>query len=182
MRLFSRSSSALVALPLAALTLSCSGMEMPENTGAIALKSGTRLRHKTIAAEDGTIAQATGLYDTQLSLDCSFQVSEDGMMRCLPFGAYIQPQVYLDAACAQAFATSSKCAPAMKYVVDYSSLTCGMMNRVLNLTEITTPPATIYYKSATACSPLPNTYNVYRMYSLGSATPAATFAFGMEMN
>lgn len=185
MRLFPPSPSSLLTLSLAtaALAPSCSNMELVDNTGTVTLKSGTRLHHKLITAEDGSVAQATGLYDTQLSTDCSFQVSEDGMMRCLPFGAYIQASVFLDVACTQAFATSSKCASPMKYVVDYSSLTCGMQNRVLNLTELTTPPTTIYYKALTGtCTQIPNTYNVYRMYSLGSAVAASTFVGGMEMN
>jgi len=185
MRPFIRSSTAFFALSLSttALLLSCSNME-PEMTptGTVSLRSGTRLHHKMITAEDGTVAALTGLYDTQLSTDCAFQASEDGMTRCLPFGAYIQASVFLDAGCTQAFATSSKCQPAMKYTVDYSSLTCGMMNRVLNILELTAPPATIYYKSATACTLIPNSYNVYRMYSLGTAVPASTFVGGMEMN
>lgn len=184
MRLFTRSSSSLIALSFATagLALSCGNMELENTAGTVTLKSGTRLHHKTIAAEDGTVAQATGLYDTQLSTDCAFQVSEDGMMRCLPFGAYIQASVFLDAGCTLAFATSSKCASPMKYVVDYSSLTCGSQNRVLNLTEMTTPPTNIYYKTVTACTQIPNTYNVYRMYSLGATVTASTFVGGMEMN
>jgi hypothetical protein len=185
MRPFTRSSTALIVFSLSAtaLGLSCSNME-PEMTptGALSLRSGTRLHHKMVTAEDGTVAALTGLYDTQLSTDCAFQVSEDGMMRCLPFGAYIQASVFLDPGCTQAFATSSKCLPAMKYVVDYSSLTCGMLNRVLNVLEFAAPPATIYYKSATACTQIPNSYSVYRMYSLGTPAPASTFVGGMEMN
>jgi hypothetical protein len=174
-----RSPLALIAL----FSLTCGGTDPGENTNpALTLRSGSRLHHKLINADDGTVAQATGLYDTQLQTDCSFQPSEDGMMRCLPFGAYIQAQVFLDAGCAQPFATSSKCMPPMKYVVDYSSLTCGMMNRVLTTTEMIAPPPTIYYKTTTACTQIPNSYTIYRMYTLSSPAPASMFVGGMEMN
>jgi hypothetical protein len=176
-----QSSVTLCAL-IALSGLSCGGMEPVEATTTITLRHGSRLRHKLITAEDGAIAAGTGLYDTKLQSDCSFQVSEDGMMRCLPIGAYIQPQLFLDVGCTQRFVTSSKCLPATKYVVDYSSVTCGAQNRELNLTELTTPPAMLYYQTATACSQLPNTYNVYRNYSLGTPAVASTFVGGMEMN
>ncbi len=153
-----------------------------DSSAGSALKNGSRLHNKYISASDGSLSPGSALYDTMLAVDCTFVQAEDSMLRCLPTGAFLQSTYYVDAACTQLFAYSSKCAPALKYGVDYLSATCGQANRVYNLNELTTPPAQVYVKSGASCTATPNLFTVYRMYSFGSAVPAATFVLGSYVN
>ena len=166
----------------ACLALSCSNsMDMSATEPDSQLKNGTRLRNKLINAEDGTIAMGTGLTDTQLNIDCAFALAEDGTMRCLPFGAFLQYTYFLDNQCMQTFAYSSTCSPPVKYIADYSTNSCGK-NRVLGLVPIDAPPANVYYKNGANCVSIANGYSTYRMYSLGAAVSASMFVAGMAAN
>lgn len=147
------------------------------------LKNGTRLHNKYINGADGSVALGGGLYDTQLAVDCTFMLAEDGMQRCLPTGGYlISTNAFLDSSCTQKIGYSGKCFPAVKYILDSLTMTCGATNRIYNATELTTPPATVYFLSGTTCTGSPNPYGMYRIYSLGSAVAASQFVAGTPMN
>lgn len=146
-----------------------------------ALKNGSRLRIKYINAEDGTVGLGGGYYDSQLATDCSFNTAEDGMLRCLPLQASVLSTYFLDASCTQPLAFSEKCGPSHKYAYVSPTLGCTQF-RIVSVTELASPPTTLYTKNGLLCQSTPNPYATYRQYSVGSAVPAAQFVAGTMMN
>lgn len=176
---------------LGAIALSCgspAGTD-PNSPNEPLVKNGTRLRNKYIVASDGTITLGAGLIDTQRGEDCSFSLAEDGVLRCLPGepNIAITSVYYNNATCGgNPLAYSPNCESPKKYVQQGPS-NCGSINRgnrILTLSEIP-PPATLYSKSGSTCTSIPNTLYTaatgYRVYTLGAAVPATNFVEGTVM-
>jgi hypothetical protein len=153
------------------------------------LKNGARLRNKYIVASDGTVALGGGLVDTQRSEDCAFALADDGKLRCLPtypdvanLSAY-----YNNSSCTgNPIAYSASCEAPKKYVMQAAS-SCAASpvgSSLYALFEIT-PPATLYSKSGTTCTAVPNTIYTtatgYRVYTVGTPIPASKFVDGTVM-
>ncbi len=72
---------------------------------ALADTSGTRLKAAYIAGADGSkLFDANAMYDSQLSVECTFHIASDGNSRCLPVlsPSSLQNGVYfLDGSCTQ---------------------------------------------------------------------------------
>jgi len=76
---------------------------------------GSRLTPIYLAGEDES-RQFVGWYDTARLESCSFAVSGDGVLRCLPTDA-IEARLFTDAACTRRIAALSSCA-IPKYLVE----------------------------------------------------------------
>lgn len=158
------------------------------------IKSGSRLRHRFVAGDDGSQV-SLGLYDSKLGMECQFAEAEDGKTRCLPtttatlrapdlVAYYISTRnLFKDYNCSERIAWSNLCEPAARYVK--FSDTCGGKTRIANAVEIGAP-SVIYYKQAngTCSSASTGTYIGFadlRFYTLGTPVNAEDFAAGSIM-
>lgn len=164
-------------LAMALLLLSCADMGPPGGAGQPDVgggapgapdRSGTRLKvvYERWDAADGSRATlATNRFlDTKLGVSCTFQVSEDGLKRCLPvppkfypLGVSVDMMYFLDAACTQRLVRLDRCAPAPPYAVEGvpGPAPCGpslvRMHQVG--AAVMYPP--LYRKAGLSCAPVP---------------------------
>jgi hypothetical protein len=123
----------MLALGLGLLTTGCIGDGPPgggDDTGggtdARSNHSGSRIKMNMLTTPDGA-RSFTGWRDTQLDLDCNFQLAGDGVMRCLPTTELFDNGVgyFGDAACSIPVAIRSSCfGPEPKHILRYPSPTC----------------------------------------------------------
>lgn len=144
-----------------------------EEADAAPATSGTRLRARYYAGEDGS-RQFMGWRDTTRNEDCSFLKSEDGQLRCLPTATYAS--YYSDAGCSQPLLAVAKATPncgavafaAPAYALDVGTAQCGTM-RIWKV-GAAVAPGMIYVGSPASCTgtaPL----DVYAYYSTTHITP-----------
>jgi hypothetical protein len=90
------------------------------------VKSGTRLHAKVGTTVDGA-SWVAGWYDTQLGIDCAFQVASDGLTRCMPATIVSGPLVYADDLCTQPIiAGTCQGVPVASYVAVFQpASSCG---------------------------------------------------------
>src|SRR4051794_20521888 len=87
--------------------------------------SGTRLRAKVYASADGA-RQWHGWFDQQLQTDCAVTIAEDGVLRCVPSGAYYSSDTFADSACTVPVATGfPACETPPTYVVQQATSGCA---------------------------------------------------------
>jgi hypothetical protein len=91
---------------------------------ALAAESGTRLKAERYVAADGARRWTFQWSDAARNEDCSFQLSADGKIRCLPAGA--STYFFADTACATRVAnvTASCAVPAYASVPTAAASTC----------------------------------------------------------
>jgi hypothetical protein len=68
-------------------------------------ESGERIKAKTLVGADGS-RTPSGLYDSQLGIDCAWRGASDGQQRCLPVN-YAFATIWADAACTIPVGTSN---------------------------------------------------------------------------
>ena len=78
-----------------------------EPHGAAANVSGTRLKPRSLSAEDGA-RHFAGWYDSERETECTFQRASDGKLRCLPASLTVNPAWYSDSACSKRLAYAFK--------------------------------------------------------------------------
>lgn len=141
------------------------------------VQSGTRIKARWMSTADGA-RQFLGWRDTGRNTDCSFWVSGDGVVRCLPIPMLYGGSYFADSACTQPVALDygGPC-PSSNLInaPDYSG--CPARSRVFNRgSQVTNPdggaPAA-YYKSGGSCySTQTGSAKVYRY---GTEVPPSSF-------
>ncbi len=117
--------------------------------------SGSRLKGRWVVTPDGT-QQFAAWNDTQLGVDCFFQVAGDGATRCLPFGAmYVSFGEYADPACTEplaAWSPDGACTQVPTFIQGYDYTACPSRVRLYSVGPQVS--ASHYYKDGTgACTP-----------------------------
>ena len=168
--------------------------DLPVASNREEIKSGTRLRLKYIAGEDGS-QLSVGLYDTKLGFDCEFVNAEDGKSRCLPKRAASlraaemtsyaigTRYVFKDSTCSDRIAFSNSCDQAVRYV-NFAD-TCGGNTRVANAIEIGMPSIVYYKRSSDGVCTSTSTNSILwadqRFYTLGTSIKPEDFVAGTMM-
>jgi hypothetical protein len=93
--------------------------------------SGTRLKTKSLVADDGTRQGGYGgWFDSQRQEDCSLVIAADGMMRCLPLSSVASVGSYFgDSGCSmrlglQAVPAACSAPVPPKYVIEFVTSQC----------------------------------------------------------
>lgn len=126
------------------------------------LVNGSRLRHRYIAAEDGTVAPAPlttyfPLFDTQLGVECGFFPAEDGKLRCRPnFISFSYSTDFLDSNCTQRVAiylvnVMTYSATVNENPTKYASEEVVGAHPIFHISEVTPRPANVFSMLTGSC-------------------------------
>ena len=101
----------------------------PQGTpgGSATNESGTRLKVRRWAADDGATLRAGDFFDVELNEPCVFRLASDGSRRCMPGPASIYPTpMFADPGCSSdpIVALDKLCAPPDNYAVRQVLNTC----------------------------------------------------------
>jgi hypothetical protein len=147
-------------------------------------QSGTRLKVRYNAGADGSKSALPLLHDSQLNVDCDFATAADGVLRCLPAGAF-PSYLFVDAACSQPLAYTYKAAcPPPYFVSPTTAPPCGtpLQERVYALGPAFTGTSA-YTLSGQACvadsaAALTSFEASYALYTVGAEVPPSSFVQG----
>jgi hypothetical protein len=179
-----QTTSWILALGLPLLIAGCTGDTQGDDTsnGADARndgtsgvnQSGSRIKMTVLSTPDGAKA-FMGWRDTELDLDCNFQLAADGAMRCLPVTDTFQigNTNFGDAACTIPVATRSGCAgQEPRHILRYPDQTCPAGG--FRVFQAGTKYTAVYVRTGGSCvavTPSPTiTY-----YAVGAELPPSTF-------
>jgi hypothetical protein len=143
-------------------------------------QSGSRLKAKWYAGSDGS-KQFVAWRDSQLNVDCSFQTSSDGSIRCFPSTsvAIIQPNSFADSACSQpvsyVYATAGCPPPNPNYAQDPGSCQRKLYQAGSSLTTIYTNVTNYADGGVTCTASMPSPAAGFWFYSVGAVVDPATF-------
>ena len=140
---------------------------------ALAPVPGSRLVPVFLAAEDDS-RQFVGWFDRARGENCSFAVSGDGVMRCLPTDG-IQARHFADASCKQRIAITPSCS-VPRYVVESEPIACAadVRHQVRELGARLRPLAVYFSEANGACTRVP--IDPTMMYvRVGPEVPPASF-------
>jgi hypothetical protein len=139
--------------------------------------SGTRLKTQRYVGTDGS-SSFLGMYDSQLSVACSFQKAADGTARCLPaLTTAAAPSYYFsDAGCSQRIASASlNCAPPLyAYWLDYPA-SCATSAVVHIFSVAGAYTGQVYAGTPASCNAYPGGATNYASYSLGNEIAPSQF-------
>lgn len=127
--------------------------------------SGTRLRAKYYAGEDGSKQVTFAWRDTKRNEDCMFARIAGGGLRCIPSAA-VAAVYFLDAGCTSRVWVQAKAAPTCAAATPanyaYESDATGCIQSLRTVTK-TTAPAMVYIGAPSACSgtPAPDVYDYF---------------------
>jgi hypothetical protein len=171
-----------LALPL----LSCGNMgppdtggDPPDAPGAAPDRPGTRLKpiyERWTAVDGARVTLPTNRFrDTKLNVDCTFEIAEDGLKRCLPAlprsfkGGSSVSGYFLDAACTQNVVMYNNCVSSLKYAIEKvpGPTSCGPDLLKIHQVGSAVTPATLYLKSGPSCTAVADTD---RTRMLGTST------------
>jgi hypothetical protein len=141
--------------------------------------SGTRLKVKRYVGADGSSAFQT-LHDSQLNVDCYFQLAADGQSRCLPSwpAAASMSIAYSDAKCSNPLAYVFKGCSVPQHAVQNDSTACAWPPTV-HVYSIAGPySGALYSGSPTSCSMWTDGRVTYDFYTVGAELPPNTFVQG----
>lgn len=131
-------------------------------------ESGSRLKTRTLVGNDGSRAPS-GMYDSQLSTECSYAKASDGQLRCLPVGP--QAAYYSNDTCTQPLVITTCEAPGFVLITDKCA-----QSRVFPIGSVQTNPQTIYQLLGEFCSDVPpNNVPAGTQYQTGAEMLASTF-------
>ena len=138
--------------------------------------SGSRLKARYYAGDDGS-KQYAGWRDTQRNEDCGFAVASDGLLHCMPSGAYVNG-LFVDAGCSQALASAPKGCAAPAYSIAYDGSTaCASGRQRVYLGGAKFTAATVYAMSGGTCtgsSSAPFGASI-DLYFVGAEVPPSNF-------
>ncbi|MGN6106669.1 MAG: DUF7481 family protein [Kofleriaceae bacterium] len=137
-------------------------------------RSGTRIKTIVMGTPDGAKVYM-GNHDVMRGDDCMFVLATDGTTRCLP-NDRVFTSYFADASCTIPAASRPACAPAPKYLYDYTGTCPGEMG-----TRIFARGArhsTAYQLSGANCVTVPPTGVVY--YAAGPEVPPSEFVPGTK--
>lgn len=137
---------------------------------------GTRLKPVYREAEDGSREPVNGLwFDAQRNEECSFAISADGKMRCLPQGVGFN--YFGDAACATSIVILPGSCSAPAYATSTGSSTaCAVAQMHVFAVGDAATPANIYAKNGTSCVSLgPAGSDTFTYFTVGAEVPASSF-------
>ena len=179
----------MLALGLGLFTAGCtnSGTQTGDDTGggadargsgpngASVNQSGSRIKMNVLSTPDGA-KSFSGWHDTQLDLDCNFQLAGDGATRCLPTTDTFQTGAayFGDAACTIPVAIRSSCMGSEpKHILRYpDQTTCPAGG--YRVFQAGAKYMTGYFKSGANCTALtPSPTLSY--YAVGAEVQPSTF-------
>jgi len=133
---------------------------------ADANQSGSRLKATFYAGADGS-KQAAGMHDSQLNVDCSFQMATDGTLRCLPANGQASIYYFSDSGCTQP--------------VPYQVKNCGTPAYALG-SPAAGAPGSCSYQPATRVFPISGPYTGSSLYyaSAGGCSQQPAGASGVS--
>jgi len=160
------------------------------------LTNGSRLRHRYLAGADGTVAAPTsasallqvysgGLYDTQLDVACTFDLAEDGQIRCLPIA--FETQTFLDSGCTQRAFQVDGVSMQLSAMLKSNPFKYGSVSgnspirQIYSVTEVNPTPSALYRGTSASCSAQAVASGA-KVYSFGARIPPDTFVAGTYMN
>jgi len=146
--------------------------------------SGTRLRARTLVAEDGARAP-NGWHDSARGVDCSFQRAADGKLRCLPLSSgTIHTQWFADASCTKPLAYVSKGCDAPTTAARTGAYCGGSGGSGTTLYDVSGRfnGTTVYTKTTNGCSgsPVASYAESYDFFSIGAEIDASEFVAAEE--
>lgn len=142
-------------------------------------RSGERIKARWLVGADGS-RQFVGWYDSELDVECSYVLAEDGQTRCVPVGPSTGSilMLYSDAGCtSQVVGIESVCySSAPKYAISVEGAVCPVTSGALRLGAEIDPAATpVYDGSPGSCSVANNLdTNDYNFY-VATPVPSADF-------
>lgn len=126
-----------------------------ETVATVAPRSGARLLPIHLEGDDGA-SQFAGWFDTARAEECSYALSGDGSIRCLPT-AMAEARLFLDANCLRPIASVSSCiAPQYVVLIEPSASGCAtdarhhvyQAGRSIHLSAV-------YVRDRGECAPVP---------------------------
>ena len=126
----------------------------PQGTpgGSATNESGTRLKVRRWAADDGATLRAGDFFDVELNEPCVFRFASDGSRRCMPGPASLWPlPMYADPACSSApiVGLDKTCEPPKDYAYRWISGSCDAERAfdVLRLGALIQHPQNVWFKT-----------------------------------
>jgi hypothetical protein len=142
--------AALVALGVADHAHADPGVDVGWSSAPL---SGSRLVPVFLTAEDES-RQFVGWFDRTRNENCSFGLSADGVVRCLPSDA-IEARLFVDAACKQRVVALSTCAMP-KYFIEPEVASCtAEVRRRVREPGARVRPASVFSEASGTCSRVP---------------------------
>ncbi len=135
-------------------------------------KSGSRIRARFGETPDGA-KQFIGWYDSQLSINCLFAETSEGIFRCVP-APLLYAALYADAACASPlFMVASDCGT----VADWGMSTdeCGRPHRIFRRGTIYTDTVAYARSNGTCTQTSLSYYTGTTFYTAGQEYPLSNF-------
>jgi hypothetical protein len=154
----------------------------PDQNNAMGSTSGSRLKVKSVIAEDGA-RHFNGWRDTARDVDCSFQRAGDGTLRCLPVSLTVSPSWYGDAACSKPLAYGSKGCEALATATSSEGWCAGSGALATKLYSVVGPyrGSSIYTKSGDECTASPaKSYESYALFTIGAEVAPSDFVAAEE--
>lgn len=148
---------------------------------------GSRLKHRKVLNDDGSVQVLPGWYDTVRQENCTFKQMVNGGMRCVPMDDVMFTRIFLDAACTIPLARPEKPAypctyddmPKFRYVEWTNASACWVTPSIhvgkLSATPI--DPEEIYKQDQEGgCSgPFPDGGEIHSFYALETELPYQSF-------
>ena len=126
----------------------------PQGTpgGSATNESGTRLKVRRWAADDGATLRAGDFFDVELNEPCVFRLASDGSRRCMPGPASIYPTpMFADPGCSSSpiVPLAKNCAPPDNYAIRELSNACFAAKKfdVLKVGALLQPPMNVWLKT-----------------------------------
>jgi hypothetical protein len=141
-------------------------------SGAFAgMQSGSRIQLNVTSSADGA-RTLSGFHDAQLDADCYFTVAGDGVLRCVPSPMAYAQLYYADSSCTQPLAVWNGC-DTPRFV--QTTGTCNATYNQVGAAFTGTPYEDFGDGSGCKATTVASSQ---KLYELGAAIPASTFAAG----
>lgn len=152
-------------------------------TGGEAAVSGTRLKARSLAAEDGA-RHFAGWYDSEREVECSFQRAADGTIRCLPASASVNSTWFADASCTKPLAYVLKGCDAPKTAslqASYCATFASSPVKIFALAGVFRG-SSYYTKVGAGCNAAPasSLIDTYDLFSVGAEIAPSEFVGATE--
>jgi len=153
-----------------------------QNGDFLEATSGSRLKAYWITAPDGSKQFNNQWWDSQLNIDCSFTVAQDGNWRCMPAASAASAIFFSDAGCTTAlFYTFCSIPLTTTYLLVSTTSGTGCSGTTTQTLRQrgSQHTATVYQGTPTSCSAAPSTSTAsYAFYTIGAAVDVTMFQQG----